>query len=61
MLPRGIRQVPYDLAVAERVVMSEKARKLSQETGSLVYWQNAEQAAARIDAIHPYEGGANRD
>ncbi|MCY4467253.1 MAG: hypothetical protein OXC08_00915 [Thiotrichales bacterium] len=30
--------------------MSEKAQKLSQETGALVYRQNAEQATARIDA-----------
>ena len=51
-VPKGTPQAVKDklAAVAERVVMSEKARKLSQETGALVYWQNAEQSAARIDA-----------
>ena len=51
-VPKGTPQVVKDklAAVAERVVMSDKARKLSQETGALVYWQNAEQAVARIDA-----------
>ena len=51
-VPKGTPQAVKDklAAVAERVVMSDKARKLSQETGALVYWQNAEQAAARIDA-----------
>ena len=44
-------------AVAERVVMSDKAQKLSQETGALVYWQNAEQAAARIDADYARDRG----
>ena len=51
-VPKGTPQAVKDklAAVAERVVMSEKAQKLSQETGALVYWQNAEQSAARIDA-----------
>ena len=51
-VPKGTPQAVKDklAAVAERVVMSEKARKLSQETGALVYWQNAERSAARIDA-----------
>lgn len=51
-VPKGTPQAVKDklAAVAERVVTSERARKLSQETGALVYWQNAEQAAARIDA-----------
>ena len=51
-VPKGTPQAVKDklAAVAERVVMSEKARKLSRETGALVYWQNAEQSAARIDA-----------
>lgn len=51
-VPKGTPQAVKDklAAVAERVVMSEKAQKLSRETGALVYWQNAEQAAARIDA-----------
>ena len=51
-VPKGTPQAVKDkiAAVAERVVTSERAQKLSQETGALVYWQNAEQAAARIDA-----------
>ena len=51
-VPKGTPQAVKDklAAVAERVVTSDKARKLSQETGGLVYWQNAEEAAARIDA-----------
>ena len=51
-VPKGTPQAVKDklAAVAERVVTGEKAQKLSQETGALVYWQNAEQAAARIDA-----------
>ena len=51
-VPKGTPQAVKDklAAVAERVVMSEKAQKLSPETGALVYWQNAEQSAARIDA-----------
>ena len=51
-VPKGTPQAVKDklAAVAERVVMGDKAQKLSQETGALVYWQNAEQAAARIDA-----------
>ena len=51
-VPKGTPQAVKDklAAVAERVVMGEKAQKLSRETGALVYWQNAEQAAARIDA-----------
>ena len=51
-VPKGTPQAVKDklAAVAERVVTSEKAQKLSQETGALVYWQNAEQSAARIDA-----------
>ena len=51
-VPKGTPQAVKDklAAVAERVVMGEKAQKLSQETGALVYWQNAEQAAARIGA-----------
>ena len=51
-VPKGTPQAVKDklAAVAERVVTGEKAQQLSQETGALVYWQNAEQAAARIDA-----------
>ena len=51
-VPKGTPQAVKDklAAIAERVVTSNKARKLSEETGALVYWQDAEQAAARIDA-----------
>ena len=51
-VPKGTPQAVKDkiAAVAERVVTSERAHKLSQETGALVYWQNADQATARIDA-----------
>ena len=50
-VPKGTPQAVKDklAAVAERVVTGDKAQKLSAETGALVYWQNAEQAAARID------------
>ena len=51
-VPKGTPQAAKDklAAVARRVVMSDEARKLSKETGALVYWQDANQAAARIDA-----------
>ena len=51
-VPKGTPQAVKDklAAVAERVVTGEKAQTLSQETGALVYWQNAQEAAARIDA-----------
>ena len=35
-------------AVAERTVLSERAQKIAEETGALVYWQGAEKSAARI-------------
>lgn len=35
-------------SVASKTVMSERAQALSKETGALIYWQDAEQAAARI-------------
>lgn len=35
-------------AVAERVVMSDEAQQLAAETGALIYWQAAEDAAAQI-------------
>ena len=51
-VPKGTPQAVKDklAAVAERVVMSDEARKLSKETGALIYWQDADRAAARIDA-----------
>ena len=35
-------------AVAAKTVMSERAQKLGQETGGIIYWQDADAAAARI-------------
>lgn len=35
-------------AVAAKTVMSERAQKLGQDTGGIIYWQDAEAAAARI-------------
>ena len=37
-------------AVAKKTVASERAQTLASETGALVYWQNAEESAARIEA-----------
>ncbi len=37
------------IAVAKETVMSERAQKLSQDTGALVYWQSAEETEARIE------------
>ncbi|MCI5095794.1 MAG: tripartite tricarboxylate transporter substrate binding protein [Rhodobacteraceae bacterium] len=38
------------VAVAEKTVMSERAQKVAAETGALVYWQNADDSAARVAA-----------
>lgn len=38
------------IAVAEATVMSERAQTVAAETGALVYWQGAEEAADRIAA-----------
>ena len=38
------------IAVAEKTVMSERAQQVAKDTGGLVYWQNAEESAARIKA-----------
>ena len=38
------------IAVAEKTVMSERAQQVAKDTGGLVYWQNAEDSAARIKA-----------
>lgn len=37
------------IAVAEKTMNSERARKLASETGALVYWQNAEDTQALIE------------
>jgi len=36
------------IAVAQRTVASERVQQLAAETGALVYWQNADEAAAQI-------------
>ncbi|CUH64514.1 Tripartite tricarboxylate transporter family receptor [Thalassovita gelatinovora] len=36
--------------VAEKTMKSERAQKVAAETGALVYWQNAEESAAVIEA-----------
>jgi tripartite-type tricarboxylate transporter receptor subunit TctC len=36
------------IAVAEKTMMSERAQQVAKDTGGLVYWQNAEESAARI-------------
>ena len=47
------RDTPADvrakiIAVAEKTVMSERAQNVAKETGALVYWQGADDAAARV-------------
>lgn len=47
------RDTPQDvrdkiIAVAERTMASDRAQALAAETGALVYWQSAEDAAAQI-------------
>lgn len=37
-------------AAAQKALASDAAKKLAEETGAGVYWQNAEEAAARIEA-----------
>jgi tripartite-type tricarboxylate transporter receptor subunit TctC len=36
------------IAVAEKTVMSERAQNVAKETGALVYWQGADDAAVRV-------------
>lgn len=38
------------IAVAKETVMSDRAQKLAKDTGALVYWQDADDSAARIVA-----------
>lgn len=47
------KETPQDVrdkivAVAEKTMMSERAQAIAKETGALVYWQNAEDSAARV-------------
>ena len=38
------------VAVAKETMASDRARKLSADTGALVYWKDAEEAAAQIES-----------
>ena len=38
------------IAVAKKTMMSDRAQKVAKDTGALVYWQNAADSAARIEA-----------
>ena len=38
------------IAVAEKTMTSERAQQFMRDTGALVYWQNAEDTAAQIEA-----------
>ncbi len=44
--PNAVRDKIID--VAKATVLSERAQELTQDTGALVYWQDAEKAAQRI-------------
>jgi tripartite-type tricarboxylate transporter receptor subunit TctC len=44
--PQGVRD--KIIAVAEKTVMSERAQAVAKETGALVYWQGADDSAARV-------------
>lgn len=51
-VPKGTPQAVKDkiAAIAQKVVLGANAQKLSQETGALIYWMDAEESTARIDA-----------
>ena len=36
------------IEVAQETVFSERAQAVAAETGALVYWQNADESAARV-------------
>ena len=36
------------IAVAQKTMMSERAQAVAAETGALVYWQSADDSAARV-------------
>jgi tripartite-type tricarboxylate transporter receptor subunit TctC len=38
------------VAVAQKVVTSDAAKQLAEDTGALIYWQNAEESASQIEA-----------
>ena len=48
-----VKDTPQDvrekiIAVAKKTVMSERAQAVAKETGALIYWQDADESAARI-------------
>lgn len=45
--------------VAERVMASDRAQQIAAETGALIYWKNAEDSAALIDADSETLGRVN--
>lgn len=47
------------IALAEKTIASERAQKLSEETGALIYWQAAGETAARIENDIETLGGIN--
>jgi tripartite-type tricarboxylate transporter receptor subunit TctC len=51
-VPKGTPQEVKDkiAAIAEKAVTSEQAQEIAKATGAGVYWQNAADSAARIDA-----------
>ncbi|MDF0602708.1 tripartite tricarboxylate transporter substrate binding protein [Psychromarinibacter sp. C21-152] len=49
-----LKDTPEDVrekiaAVAQEVIQSDEARQLAEQTGALIYWQDAEEAAAQIE------------
>jgi tripartite-type tricarboxylate transporter receptor subunit TctC len=51
-VPKGTPQKVKDklAAIAKKAVASEKAQQIAKATGAGVYWQNAAESAARIEA-----------
>lgn len=48
-----VKDTPQDvrekiIAVAKKTVMSDRAQAVAKETGALIYWQDADESAARI-------------
>ncbi len=51
-VPKGTPKAVKDkvAAIAEKVISGEKAKQIAAETGAIIYWQDADAAAVRIDA-----------
>lgn len=47
------------VAVAEKTIASDRAKQLAMDTGALIYWQSAEETAARIKADIATMGAIN--